>query len=367
MRYSRRFLAPMAMAGALVFAACTDNGTNPQDVSFDAAQTSADMQAANDVLESSDWQSFQLLGDLLGSAAPMPSIGFKPTDLADLAGESITETRSNLQRLAERIYAASQASPGVSLVPIISNAMLGVTFVYDPALGRYAPDPARAGAPANGVRFIIYAVNPVTGQPVVESEVGWADFTDEGVDLVDGVSVRLQVVSGGTTFLDYTVAVNGTTGGGNVTVTGFVTDGVNTLTFDLDVTLNPNGLSFSMLLEVPERGASIEATVSLTPGEAGPDVDINVVIASGNDRISVSATGDDLGFTAEVRIGNQLLATIEQSGDGEPVITGADGRELTPQEMQALGEIVDIVEHVFDVFEGLLEPVDGLLALGILL
>ncbi len=60
----------------------------------------------------------------------------------------------------------------------------------------------RTGAPANGVRFLIYAVNPITFVPVEPlQEVGYVQLTDLSGSSTQ--AARVIVVSGETTYLDY--------------------------------------------------------------------------------------------------------------------------------------------------------------------
>lgn len=362
----RRHLIPIALAGAIALGACSDSRTDPQDVTFNAAQTSANLQTVSGVFDSEGWESFEILGDILGANPPVAPVVFSPFDLSEIAGASRFETEMKLQAIAERMYQASRSAT-VNFVPVISESLLGTTFVFDPSQGRYVADPTRTDAPGNGVRFILYAVNPVTQQPIVETEIGWADFTDEGAELANAIELRLQVVSNNATFLDYTVTVTETETSASIDIDGFVTNGEDTLTFDLDITIDANGLSFAAVLEVLNESIRVEASVDFTVENEIVIVDIEVVVTSGQDSLRVVASGDDTGFTAQVFVGNVLFANIQGLGEGEPSVTGADGRQLTEEEIQALVRAVELIDDIFDLFENLLEPVDGILALGVAL
>jgi hypothetical protein len=109
--------------------------------------------------------------------------------------------------------------------------VLGRTFVFDPGTGQYVPDDARTGAPADGVRFILYTVHGST-----YSEDGYSDLEvrlplrEVGFAEVAGVSgapgalgsghagaaraatTSVRAVIDGTTSLEYTT-------------TGAITDG----------------------------------------------------------------------------------------------------------------------------------------------
>src|SRR5207244_7209795 len=92
----------------------------------------------------------------------------------------------------------------------IPPTVLGKTFVWDVNTHQYVEDPnATPAAPANGVRIILYAIDPVT-ENVVEPPVatGYVDL----IDLSSGNTNSLQVIvnggtpaSPGTTYANYTV------------------------------------------------------------------------------------------------------------------------------------------------------------------
>ena len=62
--------------------------------------------------------------------------------------------------------------------------------------------------PTNGVQFKLYSVNPITQDVVLPLvEIGHANLLDEGDALgANAVALRLQLVSEGTTFLDYALS-----------------------------------------------------------------------------------------------------------------------------------------------------------------
>ena len=115
----------------------------------------------------------------------------------------------------------------------IPAEFLGKTFIYSG--GSYVVS-AQTGAPANGVRFRLYAIDPVTLLPAVPlNQTGYVDL----IDLSSGATsaARVIVVSGTTTYLDYRVSATAPASDGRVTVLGFITDGATELTFNLRATL----------------------------------------------------------------------------------------------------------------------------------
>ncbi len=71
----------------------------------------------------------------------------------------------------------------------------GETMVWDPEDGYVVS--GHAGAPADGVRFILYRMDPVTGYPVEPSSaIGYLDIVDEDGATMEAVRVRAVRTSG---------------------------------------------------------------------------------------------------------------------------------------------------------------------------
>ena len=84
----------------------------------------------------------------------------------------------------------------------------------------------------------------------------------------------------------------------------------------------------------------------------------------GQDLIVVSYKVQNHTLDAAFSLNGKLLATA--TGDPKsPVIRGEGGRELTQEEMAALGAIAGLAEGVFKLFYELLEPAGALLGMGL--
>ena len=78
--------------------------------------------------------------------------------------------------VGKRVQRAHRTNVALAVLPA---EVLGKTFEYNSGTAQYEAT-ERAGAPANGVRFILYAINPVTQVPVEPlTEAGYADVLDE--------------------------------------------------------------------------------------------------------------------------------------------------------------------------------------------
>ncbi|MFQ5599368.1 MAG: hypothetical protein ACE5G2_02300 [Candidatus Krumholzibacteriia bacterium] len=305
------------------------------DRSFDTGQTEAGVQAMVDVFTTSLWESFRMLGQGL-DLGPVTSKAFWQGSGAHIAA------------------------------PVLPEEVLGTTYVYDPDLGKYVPDPEREGAPSNGVRFVLYAVNPLTHEPVVDAEVGYADLTDEGIEDPTGIALRLEAVSGSTTFLDYSVALDGSEDHASTSIGGFIRGRSELMEFQVEVSeaSSPSGQTMDLVFEfaVDEQFAvGLESHV--THLEAGHWEQSDLRVESGPDTIQLTVLEDSKAIDATVHVNGDVFATITGPRH-DPDVRGAEGRLLTPEEARVLGDIIRIPAEVHSTLEDLQGPVALLFALA---
>lgn len=347
---------------ALGVIGCGDSGP---DVPFDPAGTTADLEAVGATFESptfASFSSFSLLFDAaLGgtpmvpaSAAAIDVRGKAPAGLRALAARSASKLAGLMRTRADRNFSAS-----VTAIPADLN---GKTFVYDG--GSYVPSDL-PGAPDKGVRFLLYAVNPASFEPIEPLDpIGYVDLIDRSGSSTEAAQV--VVVSGSTTYLDYTVTATGTATGAKLTVTGFVTDGVNRANVNLRSTLTSDGdLSLIYSLDVPERDVSIDLTLNASGlDQQGGTMDIELDLRGPNGVVAMSGQFSETGGTLAVRVGGDLFATINSAGGAGPVITGADGNPLSDADVEALGRIFSLTGEAFALFDGMVGPVGAFLDSG---
>jgi hypothetical protein len=323
-------------------------------VPFNPTGTSTDIEAVNAAFGSSTFASFSSLSVLFDAAygAPLVSASAAAMDIraSGAAGMRAAAIRS-AQRLAGLLPGARTSFSAPSAA--ISAAIAGTTFEYSG--GTYVAG-VRTGAPANGVRFLLYAVDPVTFAPVLPLvETGYADITDLSGSSTQ--AARVQVVSGGTTYLDYTVTASSLTG--TITVVGFVTDGTYRANVNLRASLSSAGvLTLVYGLDVPQRDVSIDLTMTMTGLDTGTAaININLTMSGPNGTVSLSGQFTSTGGTLTVRTGGRTFATITVTGTAEPVITGADGLPITEEDAAALRGIFEITTGAFISFDQMLAPV----------
>ncbi len=349
-RGCRRMLGIAALA---LTAAC-EQSTSPDDgQALDANRALADYQALNQILGADALSGFRALGErtTLGSVA--------------------TASRVSRVRGAEDVRAlAIDLARGLqgyttSAKTIISTRHLGKTLVYSATGDTWVVDPARTGAPANGVRFITYE-SDANGKPIPTRETGYADLRDEGATTGEAIVLHLVVVSRGTTALDYRTRVLVQGQDGAIDVDGFMSDGTTRLDFSVGLTARATGatqlLDADFDLQVSARNFRVQGTARGIDETTG-DGTISMTARHGTSSVAVelkSATGV---LDGRLMVNGKLFATVK-GASRTPEFRGATGAPLTGPELLVVVHIVDMVDDVFDLVEELVEPVDNLVALG---
>jgi hypothetical protein len=349
--FARRSLAVLALAG--LAAGCGKDSTAP-DAPFDPAGTSSDVNAMEASFESPVMAAFAAAGGSISAV-----LGESPAAAAVKAAP--TKALVTRGTWGQRHYAAAVAKayvrPSGGIAPSLSTAAildehLGVTFVYNADTEEYETS-ARTGAPANGVRFVVYAVNGITGVPVEPLvEVGYADIVT--TETANSATVRITLVSAGVTYLDYAVAATGNSSSITITVGGFVTNGDDRVTFDLDTQLGSGTLTLDYTLAVPTRGG-FRIDFEATAGQASATTTLQARGPHGT--VTISGTQGSTAGTFEITVNGELFATVTTAEGSDPVITGADGQPLTQAELEALEALFYVFIEGFDVFEDLLDPI----------
>ena len=364
-----RFKRLSALGLTLVFglAAC-DDGTGPDaDAPFDPTSSAADLQ----VVESAfDTPVFESLGSMSGRFSQFNGAPALASTLLDAGWDLATAAESwQLQEAGNRVAGALYNSSAAAL--LIPESFRGRTYVHDPVEGYYF-DQERTGAPANGMRFILYEINPVTHEAGT-TEIGYVDVLDESTDVA--LVARLIVVSGQTEFMNYTVSASGLLGSITFAVNGFITDGTDQVDLDLTTafssTFATERVEITYAISVPTRDFSLTASLVLEfEGETGQgSMTIDVQFSEGSNSVqfegSLSLVGEQGVGSLQVLVNGQLFATITIEGDGFAVV-GPNGEALSAEHAQALQNMMRGVEVLFDdSFEDFVRPVSWLFQFGV--
>jgi len=351
--YARQLLAAMALTA---LAGCGGDSTAPS-APFDPAGTSSDIDAMQASFESPATAGFAAasasISAVLGETPAAAAVKVMPTEALVAGGKP---GAGHYAGTLAKVYA--RPSGGISPSPstaAILDEHLGVTFTYNVDTDQYEASDL-AGAPEDGVRFIVYAVNGISGaviEPLVE--VGYADIVT--TETANAPTVRIELVSGGVTYLDYSVGLTGSASEITLTVAGFVSNGEDRVNFDLDTHLNLSSSSGTLdyTITVPTRGGfRIDFEGEVT--EAGA-VTSTLEARGPHGTVSIAGTGNGTSGSFEVEVNGELFATITLSQGQQPVIAGADGEPLSEEELEALEAVFAVFAGGFDFMEDLLDPI----------
>lgn len=329
----RRLIAGVAIAIAV--AGCSDSSSGPATVSNPAA-TIRDLLALDSALQSDPVNALGLLiGNFPATAPPAAALTRAVAALGVTLPPrpALAAPRRNLEPLANLVAASPMA-------PVIPDTLLGLTFEWNPDSLKYRPT-SRSGAPQNGVRFILYRENGVTGTPDPAQEVGSLDI----IDLAPASGAQLRfVVRGGTgspTFLDYTLTFLPAAQAFTVQANGYISNGrpaalERRFTFDASLTSAAlaNGLretvDFVYDVNVPDVGvelhlASVQDTVKDTTITA---VDYRFSRLNENLRLAGADTsangGASSAATFAVTVNGDAYATLRLV-NGAATITDRNG------------------------------------------
>jgi hypothetical protein len=214
------------------------------------------------------------------------------------------------------------------------------------------------------VRFVLYAVNPVTNMPV-EPLVpldGYAQITVN--ETATSATIRVIVVSSDVTYLDYSVVLSGSASTVTIAISGYATNGTDRVEFNLDNRLTGSeatGLELAIDYEmvVPTRGGfllDLEATFT-EDGSETSTVTLDLLARGEHGTVRIQGSATDAAGSFNVRVNGDLFATITTDGTGTVTFAGADGHTLTEEELQALRAVFDMFEDGFDFFQLVTPPI----------
>ena len=352
---------PLVAVLALAAGACDDNGTNPVNpLDFDPVATE---QAVQD-----------LQSRLNDDSDMMVSLGLVSEGLGMQMGASWVMPRE-LDRAAAPFsaqFVRNYALSGSAAEPVFPPELLGTTFEWNFTEGHYVPT-ERTGAPTNGLRFVLYAIDPITHQPTEPLvETGHLDLTDEGT--ASTTRLGLEAVSGTETLIDYFIELGYLLlGGDDISVTvlaeGFISDGVDRLDFALSqgATLlsSTETIEMDLVYSLALAGQNVSVTVEMH-GEF--DFSGENPIEAASVELRVQNGTEFVDFAMALSADNSLTGVIKYNGvdvvyvsgtEGDPVFESATGEPLTLEEVAALVELFDIIDDVFDLVDDLFEPFGG--------
>jgi hypothetical protein len=371
-----------AIAGLTLAAltACGEN-TGPARLA-NPATTAATINAIDGVFSVPTIDAFTSIGDLID---PASGLGQAANLVMATQPEAPRPWASGYAGAAQRFRSFSTLSLSPSnTLGLIPDELKGKTFEWDVQVHHYVVTD-RPGAPANGVRFILYAINPITRRPAEPLvEVGYVDLIDLSTETSRSLQIVVAGVGGTPEYVNYTVAGTVTPGQFTATANGFISNGESgdaskRLDFDLAATLTETSFTFTASLTLDHPAVTITETTTATKTATGVELTIDFTLVEPNQKVqligSVTVTDDDREsdghreggpgrhdddgiVTADIQVlvNDQLFATIKGTSPDIQIL-GADGEPLSEEELHALRELFRFPARVFSFFQDLLHPV----------
>lgn len=341
-----RYAVPALIA---LVAACGDS-TGPEDFSPTDANTQADV-VLSAVSDNPALASLSVLAPYMQFGAAQMALSVAPFDPSE------PQARTAAERL-QTIRSAGPSFGSSASLALFPADLLGQTLVFNPGLERYEIDDTATGAPAAGVRLILYAVDPILHQLLEPLDpVGYLDLID--VSTASSDALQLVAVIEGETFLDYIASATQTTSSVTLAAEGFLSDGTDQVDFDLSLTATAGSVSSDYLLSADGNSVRLEAGFS---GD-GEDAFEATLTIDGDDTVVLDVTVTPSTVSGEITYNGDVAVTI--SGTPEQVtFERPDGTPLTEQEINALEALGAIIGELFDAFDNLLAPALVVLAIG---
>lgn len=348
----RAYWLALTAAVGLGLAACGDSTgpTGPFEPTEDALAVST---VEDDLSQNPVLASLSLI-----TGAPGTSFAFSPLDLTRAATDpSPTEAiRASLSAWAMR--------SDFALSEVIPPERRGSVYVYNPDTGQYEEDAGQTG-PANGVRFILYEVDPITFEPVLPlNPIGHVDLLDTSTATTD--RLRVLVVIETVTYVDYTLTASATASSGVLDIVGYVTDGTHRVNFDMRIefSFDDNDFSIDVVLDAVTRGVRLHLSLDeMYDADTGAFEQAIIVyeIRTPRGTVRFSVTFTETTISGDIRHNGRVVVTISGT-EGSVTFTRADdGEPLTAEELAALEDLFDGPDALVLLLEFLFAP---LLVLG---
>jgi hypothetical protein len=325
----RNFVLAGGIGIVLLAAACGGDGTGPGNVNPGA--TAAKLEALDDAFETPTFRSFELAVRYAPAAS---------ASLSDLrAALSVVRAGHGTPPAIHVLRHTLDQRRGAGSAMAFPPELLGKTFEWNPTTGTYEVT-TRAGAPANGVRFILYALGSGDLPATPLQEIGYVDFKDETTP--SAITLHIVVVASGTTYVDYTVSVDTTTF--SLTIAGFVSDGTRRLDFSLSVSGSATISSVEITFDINAENAHVRLTSeteALSQTEFRTTLDYrfqfgaDVMTLTGITNLNGSAVTGNLTF----RLNGRDVATYTLDGAGGQW-RGPGGGALSQNDLQAVSAIL---------------------------
>ena len=327
----KRLTLAAACAGAASLAACNDN-LSPDTVSPE--QLGAKLESLSSAFDNN--AAFQSL-KVLSTSFPQYSVvaalraGTPQGILPSAMAHNIA-----VQQSAVRALEGLRAPVGTQA--LFPADVLGKTLVWSVDSSRYVVG-QQAGAPATGVRILLYAVDLGTQEPLQPlQQLGYLDLTDESTAQANKLGVVLTL--GTSTIASYYIQTVNNTYSVSLTSSGYIRSADGTQQVDFTISSEFNSQTGVGTFTYDLRGSD-GTVVHLVVSGSGSTGTVLFRVANGHNRIEMSFDATGQTVTGIILFNGYLVATLDDAGNGVQI--AASGYNLTPAQIAAL---VAIFGHV---------------------
>jgi len=345
---AKRVMALAVAVCATVLAGCGGDPVSSAPAAIaDPVGLNNDVASLSTPLQGSVFQSFSTLGSTSPISGRTTTVlsAMTPSRLALLSRRGVTPKQALALKSLRPSFATAPTGAG-SLIP---ETQWGKVYVWDTGTHAYVEGSA-TGGPATGVRFTLYAIDPLTNQPATPlNAIGYADLTDESTDT--DYRLGVLVASETATYADYLVTATSTQTSFQAVAAGYVTDGAHRLDFNNSASASSNHIAvdFDLTLDHPDVAAHLHA--DLTAGDPTTVLSLTLSVTRGGETVALAGT---VGFTTSqsgasavanlvVTVNGRQFATITGTVTSNSAagytFTGPD-RDLTAQERNALNQMM---------------------------
>lgn len=240
------------------------------------------------------------------------------------------------------------------------STVLGVTYVFDATSGAYVASD-QAGAPADGLRIIYYAMDPALHQPASPlTPLGYVDLRDLGTtsSLRLGITVVSTSGSAEVTLADYyidiTPSITDTAIGATLSAVGYISDGTRQVDFDLGQTMVLGQTSLTLTqdftLGLAGTGLQVSYQGTLTgdyQSEAPAALDLTVSLTNGSESVVFDLTAQQDSLDGIISHNRTVVVNIGGTFD-QPEFTDPNGEALDPSQIQTLQQLFEGVASIFE-------------------
>jgi hypothetical protein len=364
----------MALAVAVcatVLAGCSgDPVSAPPAALSDPAGLSNDVQSLDAPFGAAVLQSFSAVGGATPLNARTTSFlaAMAPTRPA-LTLRATGTTRKQVfavRALRPAFSTAAPAGPG-SLIP---DSLWGRVYVWDTSTGDYV-EGATTGGPATGVRFTLYAINPLTNVPAEPlNAIGYADLSDESS--TSQYKLGVLVADPSNTYADYLITATATASSFTAFAVGYVTDGTHRLDFNntASATSTKVAIDLALALNQPAVSARLQAVVEVGNPTSVLTLSFNVtrgteiVVLSGTLAATVDQSSSSATANLTITVNTSRFATITgtiQSGSATGYTYNGPDRALTASEREAVDQLLTAPSTIVAATDPVYAPAEDLI------